>query len=123
MPSEMSSGTVTSNVSISLLNLDKSRPMGVTSKKINGALNIAHNIVACNKIDAFSDPNLGARSHVIDAKADEKFLKIIFLINYFFGGVFQTRLMDCDFDKVEDEISNSINFDTQNFSDCGTFYE
>lgn len=73
MPSEMSSGSFTSNISISLLNLANNRPIGVTSKNVNGALVIAHNMTMCKKVDALSVPSLGARSHPIDANADEKF--------------------------------------------------
>lgn len=73
MPSEMSSGNVTSNMSISLLNLDKSRPIGVVSKNINGALVMAHNITLCNNVDAFKVPNRGARSQKIDENAEENF--------------------------------------------------
>jgi hypothetical protein len=73
MPSEMSSGNVTSKMSISLLNLDKSRPIGVTSKNVNGDLEIAHNIILCNNVAAFSVPKRGARSHTIDENAKENF--------------------------------------------------
>ena len=58
-----------SSTSTSLLNRDKSLPIGVVSKKDNGARNIAHNIVKCNIIAALSVPKRGARSTNTDENA------------------------------------------------------